>query len=315
MIYHPYYFLWKQLVLPLIVLVKRIDVLICPDYVAPIIGFNALKLAVLHDVFFWEHKTHYNSKWRAYYTWMVEQGLRKKAVGITTSNYSKEKLALYLPEVPFKVVYQCAKSLAEDADLGVLDQYKLNNADYILHVGYFDKRKNLPLLIDSFKKLKSTAGGERLKLVLVGKRASSSTLDDYDNVVEIIKKLELQDEIVLPGYVSNEELKALYTKALFYVFPSKDEGFGIPVLEAMMHNIPVIISDAGSLSEIGGDAVLKFELDTPEDLYHKMYKLYSSKDLRVKLRDKGSKRAAQFNRDFFYEQFEEIIDAVLESKS
>ena len=308
LIYHPYYFLWKQLILPFKAWSKRADVIICPDYVVPVLGSKALKLAVLHDAFFWEHKTHYNPLWRKYYVTAVAKGLKGNALGVTTSAYSKQKLSGYLKNVKLEVAYQCAKSLNATADHSFLHAQGLVAGEFVLHVGYFDKRKNLPQLIRAFEKLITSTGDNKIKLVLAGSPSLSPTLNDYDHVVRLISELGLEQKVLLPGFISNAVLKALYEKALCYVFPSRDEGFGIPVLEAMVHGLPVLISNAGSLPEIGGDAVLMFDLDKEEDLFNKLLQLYEAPDLRKKLKEKGLIRVGEFSLARFYEQFEEIID-------
>jgi glycosyltransferase involved in cell wall biosynthesis len=97
------------------------------------------------------------------------------------------------------------------------------------------------------------------------------------------------------GYVTDEELNNLYQNAFCFVLPSLYEGFGIPVLEAMAYNCPVISSFASSLPEIGADACLYFDPKDQSDLLDKLNMLQQNKTLRLELIKKGKERIKQFS--------------------
>lgn len=305
--HHVSYFIWKQIWLPLIIIFKKVDVVICPDFVAPMFCTASLKLAVVHDAFFWELPTHYNKFWRTYYLKMVALGLSRKAKVVTTSQYAKQKLKRYLKTVDIEVIYQCPKPLSAIINTPKGSQLDSIEGEYILHIGYFDKRKNLAHLVKAFDNFLKEVKNDTIKLVLAGGPASSPNLDDYDNVLELTSKLNLTDRVLFLGFIPDSLLPDLYKNALFYVFPSYDEGFGIPVIEAMNSHIPVLVSDDGALAEIGGDAVLIFNNSIPKDLREKMVLLYEDVNLRINLIEKGKLRAKDFSRWNFFKGFKELI--------
>lgn len=306
-IHHIMYFVWKQVALPLIILFKKVDVVICPDFVVPMFCSAPVKVAVVHDAFFWELPAHYNKHWRIYYLKMVELGLLNRARVVTTSHYSKSRLEKYLKTTEIGVVYQCPKALSQSLYTLKEIHKDLIEEDYILHIGYFDKRKNLTHLVKSFSAFLKKTKNDTIKLVLAGGPASSPDLDDYDNVIELTLKLNLTDRVLFLGFVLDCHLGSLYKNALFYVFPSYDEGFGIPVIEAMNSHIPVLVSDDGALAEIGGDGVLIFKNSIEKDLQEKMVLLYEDVNLRTDLIEKGKLRAKDFSRRSFFNAFKELI--------
>ena len=100
--------------------------------------------------------------------------------------------------------------------------------------------------------------------------------------------------MLFPGYVPAEELPWWYRAAEMFVYPSRFEGFGLPVLEAMACGVPTITSDASSLPEVAGDAALLVNPDDTEDLVNAMARLLIDADLRVALREAGPRQAAHF---------------------
>ena len=82
------YLIWKQIVLPIKLLINKIDIVICPDYVAPIFCFSK-KIVVIHDNLFWKHPKNYPKIWRNYFIKLIQWGINSKSIIITTSNYSK----------------------------------------------------------------------------------------------------------------------------------------------------------------------------------------------------------------------------------
>jgi glycosyltransferase involved in cell wall biosynthesis len=110
-----------------------------------------------------------------------------------------------------------------------------------------------------------------------------------------------QDACVLPatvkqiGYVSDQELRALYESAGCFVFPSFYEGFGLPPLEAMCCGCPVVASRAASLPEICGEAAIYFDPKSPEDIAEKIDKVMSNARLRAEMGNDGKRRATAFS--------------------
>ena len=86
------YLIYKQIQLPLKILLSKADFVICPDYIAPLITFNAKRITVLHDSLFWDYKKNYSVLWRKYFITLINLGLNKGTQIITTSNYSKKNL-------------------------------------------------------------------------------------------------------------------------------------------------------------------------------------------------------------------------------
>ncbi|TVP51359.1 MAG: glycosyltransferase family 1 protein [Mongoliibacter sp.] len=306
--YHIYYFFWKQLLLPLKVKTSKADTLICFDFIAPAIPLGVKKLTVIHDAFFWQMPENYNARWRSYFINMIHKGLHGDSTVITTSEYAKEALLQYSGiQKPIEVIYQCPKFLPNSGSDMTIKKFGLKSQKYLLHVGSFDRRKLLPVLIEAFAKFTITDTSE-LKLVLVGERGLSKSLDDYDRVIQLIGEKKINQKVVLTGFLPDHEVKALYDHAFAYVFPSSNEGFGIPVIEAMRAGIPVIISDQAALQEIAGDAALIHQVGNVIDLKNKLQSLTSNLELKQKMILKGNRRWKKFDRSTFLKSFIRVIN-------
>jgi glycosyltransferase involved in cell wall biosynthesis len=156
------------------------------------------------------------------------------------------------------------------------------------------KRKNIPALIEAFSSVKNQ-GYPELKLVLAGPKPQSSTDNDYQLILEAIKNANLEQEVIITGYLPNEALGCLYKNALIYLFPSINEGFGIPILEAFRYNLPVIVADNTCLVEVGGEAVLSFDPYKADDLLEKIILLLKDAELRKVMISKGQQRLLNFS--------------------
>lgn len=162
---------------------------------------------------------------------------------------------------------------------------------YVLHAGGFDVRKNLPALIRAFG-LAAPALGPEWKLVLLGAPHTGNAVV-YPPLWPLIEQAGLRDRVILTGRVSESEKDALYRHAAMVVTPSISEGFGLPILEAMAHGIPVIASDRTSHPEVAGDAALLVE-PTAEALAGAMIRLAADSALCADLAVRGRARAAEF---------------------
>ena len=161
---------------------------------------------------------------------------------------------------------------------------------YVFCVAGDDPSKNVETLIDAFARL-SQPVRERYDLVLAGDVRKRAGLSDR------VARLGLTDRVLFPGPVSDERLLHLYRQARLFVFPSRYEGFGLPVLEAMACGCPVIASNASSLPEVVGDAGVLVEPDDVEGLSRELFSLLSDEGRWEDLRKRGLVRARQFSWD------------------
>ncbi|HWR59588.1 MAG TPA: glycosyltransferase family 1 protein [Thermodesulfovibrionales bacterium] len=171
----------------------------------------------------------------------------------------------------------------------VLRRYGID-FDYILYVGEISERKNIVRLVRAYDGLKTKDKLAQRKLVLVGKRTS-----DTERMVSEVKSLHLESQILFTGYVPDEDLPFLYNGASVFVFPSLYEGFGIPPLEAMQCQVPVVASSATSIPEVVGNGALLFDPYNVEDIADKLDHVLSKKADIDRLLQAGLKQAQQFS--------------------
>lgn len=156
---------------------------------------------------------------------------------------------------------------------------------YILFIGTIEPRKNLSTLIDTFLELKQSHGIPHT-LVLGGGIGWKNK--------EMLEKAKQSKDVVLTGYLTEQEKKYLYQNADMLVYPSIYEGFGLPPLEAMNYGIPVICSTGGSLKEIFSNHSLSFDPFDKEKLKHHILTLINDSELRNSLAREGREYAATF---------------------
>lgn len=161
--------------------------------------------------------------------------------------------------------------------------------DYLLYVGTIEPRKNLRTLLQAFEEL-SKVRGRQLQLVLVGRKGW--LVDDF---LAQCKRSPAADRIIMPGYLSDRELCALYSSCTAFIYPSVYEGFGLPPVEAMSCGAPVIVSSIPSLIEVTGSAARSFKSDDVADLVRVIQEVLGSEDLRKELAQQGLARASQFS--------------------
>ncbi len=305
--YHLDYFRWKEFQLPDLVKKYQPDVLICPDFVSPAASLPCRRLTVIHDAFFWQMPRNYPTWWRKYFLSLIKKGLKEQTTIVTTTAYSKDSLIEHLgTSWPTAVIYQAPKGLKAAANYQFLSKNQLEKGGFFLHIGTFDKRKNLPLLVKAYAEFLEKSNSQK-KLVLAGGPGQSRQMNDMPVVKDLVSELSLQEKVILPGYISDGEIKALYEGAFAYVFPSENEGFGIPILESMGFGVPVIHSDQPALLEVSGGAGLAFRTGNPTDLMEKMILLEGESELRSQLIQAGNARSKDFSAQKFIEAFHQII--------
>jgi glycosyltransferase involved in cell wall biosynthesis len=269
LIRHFQFIFYKQITLPLLAFINGASVLICTDYVAPVFTPGFKTIVVFHDAFFWEYPLHYSAGWLHMFKAAAVAGAKKSMAVIAPSEYAKKQIALHTGINPdnIKVVYEAPKTFAPiNPQSPARPQPSPQiSAPYFLHVGTLAKHKNLPLLIEAFAKL-----DKHLKLVLVGGTSNSVHNNDLPNIMAAIQKHNLQNQVILTGYLSNADVANWYANALGYVFPSYNEGFGLPVLEAMQYKLPIIAANNSCLPEIAQAGALYFDPSNTNQLASQM---------------------------------------------
>jgi glycosyltransferase involved in cell wall biosynthesis len=161
---------------------------------------------------------------------------------------------------------------------------------FVLAIGVIEPRKNLNRLMDAFAQLKQRPCVPRdLKLVLAGGRGWL-----FDGIYEHQAASLVRDDILMPGYIADDLLPALYSAAEVLAFPSLYEGFGLPILEAMACGTPVVASRASCLPEVAEGAALLVEPDNVEGLAVALEQALCDPELRAQLIQDGRERAAQY---------------------
>ncbi len=296
---HLRYHFWKQVSLPIKAAWYKCDIVFCTDDHVPIIHLGYRTVPVIHDAFYFEMPQNYGRIWLWVYLKLLISSAKRSAFVVTPTFYAKNQLARYtsIPAERFRVVYEGPKSISNQAGAGssnILVKYSLHKSSYILHVGSMFKRKNLPILLTAFEQIRKR-GKTLLKLVLAGPIPTNEIDSDHAVILKYIEENRLQDHVILTGYLEDGEVDILYENALMYVFPSTNEGFGIPVLEAFSHDLPVLVANNSCLPEVGGDAVMQFDPHNVNELTDKMEAVISNAELRASMIKKGRMRLQEFS--------------------
>jgi len=297
------YFFWKQIILPYKSKVLGCRVLFCSDFMVPYFSLGIKTIPVFHDAFFWEYPQHYNKYWLLFFRNLGLAAAKKAAFVVTPTQYASNQLSKYtgIPQSKIIAIGEAPKTIKNQNKDYQNNQNQFSattqdilNTDYILHVGTLEKRKNLPALIRAFKMVKQS-GFPNLKLVLVGKASNKKTLDDSAAIADAINQEQLSSDVVLTGYLNDDEVQAIYQKAKLYVFPSINEGFGIPVLEAFKYKVPVVIANNTCLPEVAGLGAKSFDPFEVTDIAQTITLLLNDEALRQSYIEKGNVQLQNFS--------------------
>lgn len=220
-----------------------------------------------------------------------------KAKGIiTVSEYSKKDILKFFhgyPEENIFVTPLAANSNFRPLDKNTCREFVKQNLNittpYILYIGGFSTRKNVRELILAFKNINLNLKTP-YTLVLGG-----PVKDEGKKLVALVESLNLQNNVLFPGYLEDNILPILYNGAEAFVYPSLYEGFGLPPLEAMSCRTAVITSNSTSIPEVTGDDAILIDPFNSEELSNALFKLLNNDNLRYDLADKGYKRSLNFS--------------------
>ncbi len=232
----------------------------------------------------------------------TEYALRRSSHIITVSETTKKDVLkeYKIPEKKISVIHNGYEAPASTESIEIPPELK-----YFLYVGTIQPRKNISLLISAFVEFHKV--NPQYKLLLVGKKGWL-----YESIFNQVEALHMEDSVLFLGYVSDAQKGSLYKHAVASIFPSLYEGFGIPLLEAMSHDCPVIASSLSSLPEIGGDACLYFDPKNSNELVKKMDSIVTDNELRKKLIAHGQKRIHHFSWNKAGESTLHILQSIYE---
>jgi glycosyltransferase involved in cell wall biosynthesis len=301
--------IWFEFSVKKILKKYKADIYVSPD------GYLSLSskipsLQVIHDINF-EHYPEFIPFWaRKHYKYFFHRYAEKAERIATVSEFSKKDIVQTYHIAPEKidVVYNGAnekyKPLSEPERIEVKIKYS-NSCDYFLFVGSLHPRKNLKSLIIAFGEFKTKVKSD-IKLLIVG--------DKYWGNKEMqtaFEKNPVRDDIIFTGRLNDDELKSVYGAAYALCYVSIFEGFGIPVVEAMYCDVPVITSNTSSMPETGGNAVLLADPFSVESISYALEKIYSDSVFRSDLIEKGKMQRQKFSWQKSADKLWESISMVL----
>jgi glycosyltransferase involved in cell wall biosynthesis len=291
---------WEQAIQPFVAMAERLDLLHGLAFVSPRAG-GCPTIVTIHDLSFALFPGFFRGANAAYLRLFTRISCRRAARIIAVSEHTRaDVVRLYgVPGRRVEAIPQGVDARFFPRSASEIAEFKRAHAlpdHFILFVGTLEPRKNLVKLIEAFSNLTHLHCAQaqvspisNLKLVLVGGKGWY-----YEEVFAAIERLNLSDRVIWPGYVPADDLPLWYNSADVFAFPSRYEGFGMPLLEAMACGTPVVTSTASSLPEVAGDAALTTPPDDREALADALHRALTDVGLRQELRAKGFARAATF---------------------
>lgn len=221
---------------------------------------------------------------------LLLEAVARAARIVTLSRYTAEQVTQHCDVAKERIrvvragVDLPARTRGEDERRRERERLVGKGNEMVLSVGAIQTRKNTVNALRALAILPAN-----YKLVLAGGNGYGSQA-----VYDFIRKARLDSRVVLLGYVAPDCLSVLYEAASLFLFPSLEEGFGLPVLEAMAHETPVVASPTSSLPEVGGDAALYIDPWDPRDIADQIVRVAVDTDLREKMKQRGLARAREF---------------------
>ncbi|MEQ8414732.1 MAG: glycosyltransferase family 1 protein [Imperialibacter sp.] len=302
---HALRFFWVHIQLPFLCAKHRVDFLLSPEFNTPL--FTTCPRAVIaHDAHMRAQREFTSTLWfYFYYIPFIEVAIRRADLIFTVSQFAKRQIVdlMSLDERKVHVVYNGVDQLFFKSTPKFNSKLPggLVADQYILFVGTFEARKNIGRLLEAFSilKIRHTESLQKLKLAIVGQSASGKHSDSTRQIRSLIKSLNLTNDVILCGYVTDAELPIIYQNAKVVAFPSLHEGFGLPIIEAFASNVPVLTSNLCSMPEIAGDAALLIDPYEIDDISSKLERLLFDEALRQVLTTAGTERVKEFTWERF----------------
>ena len=273
--------LWDQFILPGQV---KNNLLWSPNNTGPI--YFKRQVVTVHDIVAIDHPEWLNKAFAKWYQFLTPILCKNAAHIITISEFSRQRILdrFRIPESKITVIHN-------GVDIPVVgpetsSRYPVPFKRYILSLGSIEPRKNIPMLLNAWKNVQNRVP-EDVGLVIVGAKGSN-------NVFKDTRLQEMPERVFFTGHISDTHIKQLYAEALFFVYLSVYEGFGLPPLEAMGYGTAVLTGNKTSLPEVVGDAGLMVDPLSLSECEKGLEYLTNNEEARNAFAEKGRIRARMF---------------------
>ncbi len=255
----------------------------------------AYKVITLHDIIPYTMPDTVGKGYLSKFIENIPKIIKNADAIITVSEFSKKDICRFFPYSQDKIhVIPLAansnfKKHRKDYCKAYLSEMFGINKDFILYIGGFSPRKNVPILIEAFSKIKKDFKNPH-NLVIVG-----SHKEQIFQLQQIVDKYNMEDDVIFTGFVSDDELPLFYSACDLFVYPSLYEGFGLPVLEAMSCGAPVITTNCTSIPEVSGDATIYVDGCDVLELSNEIINLINNNAKKILYSKKSVERSLLFS--------------------
>jgi len=301
--------IWEQYHLVMAAIREEVDIIHTPCFSVPRLS-RIPKVVTAHDLIIRKHPSWMPAGSRWYFSKWIPSSYRSADHIIAVSSATRDDLVnlLHIDPGRITVIYHGVnpvfKRNTDPHDINRI-RYKYHvPMEFFMMVGSFEPRKNIKVALGAFSRIVDRS--PQLKLLLVGQH------NDYvKSILEKAKELDIEDRVLIPGYVPDLELAVLYSVETALLFPSSAEGFGLPIVEAMATGCPVIGSDISVFHEVGGDAVSYVPVGDPAALAEEMARMLEDQERRAGFVLNSLARSLKFNWDHAAEETVRVYLRVL----
>lgn len=307
---HPVlWWVWFELRIPYLLRKLKADIFLSTD------GFISLRskvpaVNVIHDLNFEHRPQDLPFLTRTYYRFFIKRFAKKAKRIATVSEYSRRDLVntYDIDEDKIDLVYNGASEMffpIQESRINEVRKLLTGGDPYFVFVGSLHPRKNITNLLRAFELFREEYKG-KFKMVIVGKKFFLTR-----SMEEQLNKMEYKEDVIFTGRLDSTELNDIVASAEALTFVPYFEGFGIPLVEAMNCEIPIVASKATSLPEIAGYAALYVSPESPGSIRDGMIRLVREEGLRESLIEKGRERRTSFTWDNTARGLWETVEKVL----
>jgi len=307
--------------LPAALAQRGVDILHMPWFYAPVVLPCRLVITV-HDLaeLVYAQASRGGVFLRAGRRYLARRALLDASRVICVSQSARRELArvFAIPEGKIETIYNALderfRSEPYPRDDGQILERHAISYPFVLYAGNIRPHKNLPRLIEAFAvakaELRGTPEFEHLKLLVIG-----DELAQHPDLRRAVVRSRMREDVRFLGFVPHPVLRVLYKHARAFLFPSLYEGFGLPPLEAMAHNTPVLTSNVSSLPEVFGDSALLVNPEKVFEIARGIRQILTDQELRARLAQAGAERLKLYSWDRAAQQLEDVYRAVMAAES